>query len=239
MPPQNLPTEPAPVRTRRTNLHPDVPPPQRFQVRPGNRTSRARLPGPSGRKFPGSSYARRSMSLGMKLYAEHANPRIERLDRLDDSVARAGRRTESGRHIAHGLMMERVRPQRIRPGNPSHERLFGYGYRMRRLARGRDWLWLTERSAYSLGRSWYSVPPKATLISCSPRQMPSTGISRRRARSKQREIVCVANRVDMPQRSGGLRIETGRIDVASSDQHQTVEPFKQTAQAGPYPSSAE
>lgn len=46
------------------------------------------------------------MSLGMKLYAEHANPRIERLDRLDDSVARAGRRTESGRHIAHGLMME-------------------------------------------------------------------------------------------------------------------------------------
>ena len=51
------------------------------------------------------------------------------------------------------------------------------------LLEGRDWLWLTERSAYSLGRSWYSVPPKATLISCSPQQMPSTGISRRRARS--------------------------------------------------------
>lgn len=238
MPPQNLPTEPLRSAPAGQTFTPSYRHLNAF-VRPGNRTSRARLPGPSGRKISASSYR-----------PPQYEPRDETVRRARESADRAarsprrlrracGRRTESGRHIAHGLMMERVRPQRIRPGNPSHERLFGYGYRMRRLARGRDWLWLTERSAYSLGRSWYSVPPKATLISCSPRQMPSTGISRRRARSKQREIVCVANRVDMPQRSGGLRIETGRIDVASSDQHQTVEPFKQTAQAGPYPSSAE
>ena len=171
----------------------------------------------------------------MKLHAEHANPRIERLDRLDDSIARAGRRTESGRHIAHGLMMERVRPQRIRPGNPSHERLFGYGYRMRRLARGQG-LAVADRTVGILaGQVLVQRSAESHIDQLLAAANAQHGNIPTQSKVKQREIVCVANRVDMPQRSGGLRIETGRIDVASSDQHQTVEPFKQTAQAGRIP----
>ena len=157
------------------------------------------------------------MSLGMKLHAEHANPRIERLDRLDDSIARAGRRTESGRHIAHGLMMERVRPQRIRPGNPSHERLFGYGYRMRRLARGQG-LAVADRTVGILaGQVLVQRSAESHIDQLLAAANAQHGNIPTQSKVKQREIVCVANRVDMPQRSGGLRIETGRIDVASSD----------------------
>lgn len=182
MPPQNSPPS-------RSGPHPqDKPSPRRTAtstLSSGRGTGHlARgFPDQVDEKFPHRRIARRSMSLGMKLHAEHANPRIERLDRLDDSIARAGRRTESGRHIAHGLMMERVRPQRIRPVIRRTSDSSATATACVASLEGRDWLWLTERSAYSLGRSWYSVPPKATLISCSPRQMPSTGISRRRARS--------------------------------------------------------
>ncbi len=38
------------------------------------------------------------------------------------------------------------------------------------------------RGRASSGRCWSSVPPKATLSSCMPRQMPSTGMSRSTAR---------------------------------------------------------
>ena len=131
--------------------------------------------------------------------------------------------------------MERVRPQRIRPGNPSHERLFGYGYRMRRLARGQG-LAVADRTVGILaGQVLVQRSAESHIDQLLAAANAQHGNIPTQSKVKQREIVCVANRVDMPQRSGGLRIETGRIDVASSDQHQTVEPFKQTVQAGRIP----
>ena len=47
-------------------------------------------------------------------------------------------------------------------------------------------------SADRVGRCWSSVPPQATLSSCMPRQIPSTGMSRSSARARQRELEAVA-----------------------------------------------
>ena len=75
----------------------------------------------------------------------------------------------------------------------------------------------------SSGRCWISVPPRATFISCIPRQIPSTGRSRSSARSEQGDLGAVA----VGARVGGLRVarrrRRARVDVGAAGQHQPVE----------------
>ena len=73
------------------------------------------------------------------------------------------------------------------------------------------------------GRCWRSVPPRATLISCIPRQIPSTGSSRSIARVHERDLerVALGHRVD---RLGVrlLAVERG-IDVGAAGEHEPVD----------------
>ena len=74
------------------------------------------------------------------------------------------------------------------------------------------------------GRCWTSVPPHATLMSCMPRQMPSTGMSpldRGRAPARSRPRRAAGTRVDR-QRVGVVAVG-GRVDVRAAREHQPVD----------------
>ena len=87
-------------------------------------------------------------------------------------------------------------------GSARGERVLGRGARRaRRRRRSRS------RAGARRGRSaragaGCSVPPRATLISCMPRQMPSTGRSRSIARAHERDLEGVA----LGHRADGLRV---------------------------------
>ena len=103
---------------------------------------------------------------------------------------RAARRPGGGGTSSRG----RSRPRRARPASrpPAGRR----GRRRRRSPATRRWSSWPKSS----GRCWISVPPRATFMSCIPRQMPSSGMSRSSARrasatsksSRSRRVPAVA-----------------------------------------------
>jgi hypothetical protein len=71
--------------------------------------------------------------------------------------------------------------------------------------------------------SWYSVPPRATLINCAPRQMPSTGLAGFHEFVEQFHLVGVAQAVAGPVRVQRLLAVALRADVRTALQDQAVE----------------
>ena len=65
------------------------------------------------------------------------------------------------------------------------------------------------------GRCWISVPPRATLSTCIPRQMHSVGMSRSIARVEQRELELVARRDQSDGRRMLLLAVADGVDVGS------------------------
>ena len=84
----------------------------------------------------------------------------------------------------------------------------------------------------SSGRCWISVPPRATFMSCIPRQMPSSGRSSSSAR--RASGISAASRsgfVPVVQRCA-LGAVAGRVDVRAAGQDQPVEPGEHAVRIG-------
>ena len=71
--------------------------------------------------------------------------------------------------------------------------------------------------------SCYSVPPIATLITCAPRQTPSTGLRLRDERVEQRDLVVVADAIAVPLGPQRLLAVGLGADVGAAHQHEPVE----------------
>ena len=196
--------------------------------RPRSPRRRARLSCAVARVLAGllderGDHARLAVGLGVPLDAEReaALGVLERLGQLvvgrpaADREAVADRRRRPG----GGARACRAAPRRRRARRASRRR-GARGGRCPRTCRGvRRWSWWPRCS----GRSCTSVPPRATFITCMPRQMPRNGMSRSIAR--------VASASSKWSRSGRLSSVSGcgvlavgdGVDVAPAGQDQAVE----------------
>ena len=117
----------------------------------------------------------------------HCTPTQKRapglFDGFDDAVRRGGRDDEAGRGVLHRLVMPAVDGDAAvgverRPSSTARHVSRRHAHVVRdRVLRLRD-LMARGRSACWLGMSWTSVPPAATLSTCAPRQIASSGRSR-------------------------------------------------------------
>ena len=178
-------------------------------------------------------HARLAVGLGMPLDAEReaALGVLERLGQLvvvrpaGDARARRRRRRRpgGGARACRGCASPAARAA----SEPSARRT---GWSLpSNVPRLRRWSWWPRCS----GRSCTSVPPRATFITCMPRQMPRNGMSRSIAR--------VASASSNSSRSGaalvglGVRLLAvgGRVDVAPAGQDQAVEQRRACGRARP------
>ena len=84
------------------------------------------------------------------------------------------------------------------------------------------------------GRCWCRVPPSATLSTCAPRQMPSTGMPRRIApRSARTPCASRSRLASWPRRwPDAVLAVAGRVHVASAGDDQPVEPIEHASAIG-------
>ncbi len=101
-------------------------------------------------------------------------------------------------------------PSRTRPGGRCGRRSRRCGARARR---GR-----------CVPMSCSSVPPKATFISCRPRQMPSTGLPRSAKAASSARLVVVADAIAAPLRLQRRLAIARRRDVGAAFEDERVEP---------------
>ena len=185
---------------------PVTPTRERARLRPRRherRVSAGRPPGATGRPAPSAGRAARSP----RQVVQHA-PAAG-----DDALAQLGDRL-----VVMGLRRVHESPRRpARPANPGARRTSWSA--LSKEPRARRWsVWPT-----SSGRCWISVPPRATLISCIPRQMPRTGRSRSSARSA-RAISARSRSGAGVGRLGMAAVAVGaRVDVGAAGQDQAVE----------------
>ena len=162
---------------------------------------RQRAPPAAGRARRGGSAARRATGRrGRSAAPGHRAPR---------SCRRAhGRTTRRPAELVDGLVVEAVDVEAAAPvrrcsGEPAATVTAWAG------SKG-SCVWRCSSLVRS-GRCWCSVPPRATLSACIPRQIASSGRSRAVARAQQRELVLVARRGRRRARAaGGARARTWR-----------------------------
>jgi len=117
--------------------------------------------------------------LGVPLHAEHkrAPVGVKRFDGFDEAVVRNRRGPEPGPRPLHRLVVKRVDVSARGPDDSPKLRALLHRHRVKPL-HGIARPVMDEPRLFDIGQK---RPPNPTFSTCAPRQMPRTGILRRRA----------------------------------------------------------
>ena len=171
--------------------------------------------------------------LGMPLHAE-AEGVARVLDALDHAVGRGGVDDGELAGARDGLVVGGVDPDRGAPRRCGPAACRGRCATCGRAGRA-DWSARARaRSATLSGMCCSRVPPSATASSCSPPQMPSTGLSRASAPRTRASSAAVRSSLSVTRGVPGLlAVEVG-VDVeGAAGDHQRVDPCRDRRRRAP------